>query len=163
MCGITGFITKKISYDEDIHKTIQSMTEVLAHRGPDSGDSTVFKLCKSDRTPAPLTIAFGHRRLKIIDLSNSAAQPMWNISNNICITYNGEIYNYLEIKEELIKNGYIFKTTSDTEVVLNSYDFWGKDCFKKFNGMWAIAIFDKKERKIILSRDRFGKKPLYYF
>lgn len=157
MCGITGFIGKE-RYD---HKAvIEEMTDVLRHRGPDDRGSLIMSFdddMKRDH------VVFGHRRLKIIDLSQKAHQPMSNASNTISVVYNGEIYNYLEIKSELVKKGSSFFSASDTEVILKAYETWGAKCFEKFNGMWALAIYDKGKNKIILSRDRFGKKPLFYY
>lgn len=146
MCGIAGIIGKK----ETDKLVIKKMTDAIQHRGMD-GEG--FYSCEN--------FVFGHRRLAIIDLSSAAAQPMQYL-NRYVITYNGEIYNYIEIKKELEKQGYIFKNGSDTEVILASYDFWGVDCLNKFNGMWAFVIYDKKEQNFFISRDRFGKKPLYY-
>jgi asparagine synthase (glutamine-hydrolysing) len=156
MCGITGFIsaTKNIPNPTGV---IKAMIRSLAHRGPDEGDYAEFALENTKQ------VFLGHRRLKIIDLSSTGHQPMFNFGKNTCIVYNGEIYNYIELKNELAAKGYKFISTSDTEVVLYAYEEWGTECFKRFNGMWAIAIFDKTKQKIILSRDRFGKKPLYYF
>lgn len=149
MCGISGIINKKnLSISES---DIKRMTDIIAHRGPD-GDGFYF----GDN------FAFGHRRLAIIDLSPLGAQPMHYMERYV-ITYNGEIYNYIELKEELTAFGYVFKTHTDTEVILAAYDKWREDCFKKFNGMWALAIYDKNDQTICLSRDRFGVKPLYYY
>ncbi len=159
MCGIAGFIGIKQA-DYNIDETIFNMTKSLTHRGPDDDGYMVIKDgIKNNQFYA----VFGHRRLKIIDLSKTGHQPMSNSNGSMVISYNGEIYNYLELKEELIKKGYQFISTSDTEVFMKAYEEWGIKCFSRFNGMWAAAIFDKKKRKIILSRDRFGKKPLYYY
>ena len=158
MCGIAGFIgTTKPNFSTDA--VIRDMTNSLIHRGPD--DSGCINLSYGD--PQQGHIVFGHRRLKIIDLSEGGHQPKFNKAKTLCITYNGEIYNYLELKNELTKMGCTFTSSSDTEVVLAAYQIWGTDCFKKFNGMWAMAIFDKNKRKLIISRDRFGKKPLYFY
>ena len=159
MCGITGFV-KTNKADFDLTNTIQNMTNSLTHRGPDESGSVVLAI-NNDRNDN--FIAFGHTRLKIIDLSEKARQPMSNISKSVYLTYNGEIYNYIELRDQLRNKGHIFFSTSDTEVILKAYEEWGTDCFNKFNGMWALAIFDKDKEKVILSRDRFGKKPLYYF
>lgn len=159
MCGIAGLVGNG-KIDFDLSSTIQDMTNSMAHRGPDDRGHVILSY---DDNIDKNYVAFGHRRLKIIDLSDKAHQPMLNPRGDIAITYNGEIYNYLELKNELIKKGYSFISTSDTEVILKSYKEWGIDCFERFNGMWALAIFDKKRRKVILSRDRLGKKPLYYY
>ncbi|PKN89346.1 MAG: asparagine synthase (glutamine-hydrolyzing) [Deltaproteobacteria bacterium HGW-Deltaproteobacteria-1] len=148
MCGISGIIDKHSKIiDED---EIRQMNDLISHRGPD--DEGYFW---GDH------FALGHRRLSIIDLSSDAHQPM-SYNDKYVIVYNGEVYNYLEIKEELMNLGYLFHTKSDTEVILAAYDQWGFDCLKKFNGMWAFAIFDKEKNIIFCSRDRFGVKPFYY-
>jgi asparagine synthase (glutamine-hydrolysing) len=145
MCGIVGFNWP----DEE---KIRQMTNVISHRGPD--DSGIY---------IDDTVTLGHRRLSILDLSPRGHQPMKDLERNYFIVYNGEIYNYKEIREELKLKGYKFRSTSDTEVLLKSYIEWGMNCVKKFNGMWAFAIYDKKKNLIFLSRDRFGIKPLYYY
>jgi len=148
MCGISGIISKK---NESISRSeIEEMNHLIMHRGPDSG--AVF---------LGSNFALGHRRLKIIDLSDNANQPMIYM-NKYTITYNGEIYNYIELREVLQKFGYSFSTGSDTEVILAAYDHYGFDCVTKFNGMWAFALFDKENEIIFCSRDRFGVKPFYY-
>lgn len=157
MCGIVGFVRKK-HFEIDDLTVIEAMTNSLIHRGPnDSGT----KLIKNDNLE--LNIAIGHRRLSIIDLSSNAHQPMNDENENFFIVFNGEIYNYIELKNELINIGHIFKSDSDTEVVLKAYEEWGMQCFKRFNGMWSLAIYDKKKECMVLSRDRFGKKPLFYY
>jgi len=147
MCGITGIISKK-----RINKNIiEPMTDTIIHRGPDG-----FGYFYDEN------FAFGHRRLSIVDLSEAGHQPMEYLDRYV-ITFNGEVYNHLELREELEKNGYIFQSHTDTEVIMASYDFWGVDCLKKFNGMWAFVIYDKQKGKYFMSRDRFGKKPFYYY
>lgn len=148
MCGISGIINKRNSSVKI--EDIQKITDIIAHRGPD--DTGYF---------FHDNIALGHRRLSIIDTSSLGHQPMEYL-NKYWITYNGEIYNYIEIRDELIRLGYTFTTATDTEVVLAAYDKWGAECFLRFNGMWAMAIFDKRSNIIVFSRDRFGIKPLYY-
>jgi asparagine synthase (glutamine-hydrolysing) len=151
MCGLSGFIdTKSICNIE----TLKNMTNVLSHRGPDA-EGFFFEENKISR------IGLGHKRLSILDLSKNGNQPM-RFNNNIII-YNGEIYNFLEIKDELKKLNYTFDSNSDTEVILKAYDKWGIDCIKKFIGMFVIIIYDKKKEKVILVRDRAGVKPLYYY
>ena len=148
MCGISGIINtdfKKVEKSE-----IKKITDLIEHRGPD--DEGFF--LKNN-------FAFGFRRLSILDLSMDGHQPMHYL-DRYTIIFNGEIYNYLELRDELLKNNYEFKSGTDTEVILASYDFWGKNCVEKFNGMWAFAIYDKMREEIFLSRDRFGIKPLYY-
>lgn len=146
MCGIFG----TIGYIKNI-ELLNECVDRLSHRGPDgkgtwdSGDAFL-----------------GHRRLSIIDLTSNGTQPMEYDNGRYHITFNGEIYNYIEIKKELITKGYKFISDSDTEVILASYSCWGKKCINKFNGMWAFAIFDSLNNELFLSRDRFGIKPLYY-
>lgn len=150
MCGITGFWNldgRPVNRDELIRFTNQ-----LAHRGPDGWDIHV------DESAA---LGFGHRRLAIIDL-NTGDQPMPYADRRYWIVFNGEIYNFVELKKELEGLGCRFKTESDTEVVLAAYDTWGEDFQFKLNGMWALAIWDSRERKLFLSRDRFGVKPMIY-
>ena len=148
MCGISGIINKNNKSVEE--SLIHQMTEIIAHRGPDSSGSYLYK-----------NIAFGHRRLSILDLSSSGHQPMKYL-DDLVITYNGEIYNFIEIREELIQKGYIFDSNSDTEVILKAYHCWGKTCVNYFNGMWSFSILDIKQKIIFCSRDRFGVKPFYY-
>lgn len=150
MCGIAGIfrLNSKIERNEII-----SFTDSLYHRGPDGAGYEVLE---------GGMLALGHRRLSILDLSEGGKQPMFGISDRYCITYNGEVYNFIEIRKELEGLGYSFRTSSDTEVILAAFHQWRLDCFKKFNGMWAMAIWDKEEKTLLLSRDRFGVKPLYY-
>lgn len=129
---------------------IKQMNALISHRGPD--DEGVYS-CQN--------FAFGHRRLSILDLSQDGHQPMGYLDKYV-ITYNGEVYNYLELREDLVKDGYVFQSNTDTEVILASYDKWGQSCVNKFNGMWAFAIYDKERGVIFCSRDRFGVKPFYY-
>ena len=147
MCGITGIIYKNKNVEA---AELEKMTEKIKHRGPDSSGIYMDK-----------NVGFGHRRLSIIDVSDHSNQPFFY--KDLILIFNGAIYNYLEIKDELISHGYSFKTTSDTEVLLLAYDKWGEDCVKKFNGMWSFAIHDKKRNIVFCSRDRFGVKPFYYY
>lgn len=149
MCGIAGYISKSNKCKAD-KSLVKIMTDRLIHRGPDA---------EGQWTEA--AVALGHRRLSIIDLDAKSNQPMFSHDGRYAITFNGEIYNYIELKEELVKKGAVFKTDSDTEVIIESYRFYGTDCINLFNGMWAFAIYDRKEQKIVMSRDRFGIKPLY--
>ncbi len=149
MCGIAGIIRLKKDYN--LSEAIQRMVDTIHHRGPD-GEGTMVE---GD-------VALGHRRLAIIDLSDQSAQPMTNKSKTLTIVYNGEIYNYVELREELRSIGREFATTSDTEVLLQAYDEWGTDCVGKLNGMWSFAILDRRKRRLFCSRDRFGEKPFYY-
>ncbi len=148
MCGISGIINttkNKVNKEE-----IQNINDLISHRGPDDEGFYFEK-----------NFAFGHRRLSVLDLSSDGHQPMHYL-DKYTITYNGEVYNYLEIRDELINEGYVFKSSTDTEVILASYDKWGEECVNRFNGMWAFAIYDKQKDIIFCSRDRFGIKPFYY-
>lgn len=149
MCGITGIWNlngKPVSRD-----TITRYNNTLKHRGPDGGDVYVNN-----------NLALGHRRLSILDLSEMGNQPMIDEELGLVIVYNGEVYNYVELKKELQLKGYNFKTRTDTEVLLAAYKEWGEDCVFRFNGMWAFAIWDISKKTLFVSRDRFGVKPLYY-
>lgn len=149
MCGIAGIIDK--SFRVVSGDLISRITNKVAYRGPDA-EGLYFDQ----------NLALGHRRLSIIDLSKKADQPMcWN--DKYVIVFNGEIYNYIEIRQELISVGYTFKTNSDTEVILEAYDKWSEECVGKFNGMWAFCIYDKLKNILFCSRDRFGIKPFYYY
>lgn len=171
MCGITGFLSFNKSEEYVKSEILKDMTDAIKHRGPD--DNGIFildkdnheNLFKSEDNVCGVIgkLGFGHRRLSILDLSEHGHQPMYDFSKNVYLTYNGEIYNYLEIRSELEQLGIKFHSTTDTEVLLNSYLVWGKECFKKFNGMWALAIYDKRNNTLLLSRDRYGKKPLFYY
>lgn len=148
MCGIAGILN--INHTTRQTDAIRSMTDRIAHRGPDAEGLFVDE-----------RIALGHRRLSIIDLQESANQPMWDYSGRYAIVFNGEIYNYSDIKSQL--TDYPFRTQSDTEVILASYATWGIHCLEKFNGMFAFAIWDAKEELLFAARDRVGKKPFYYY
>lgn len=149
MCGIYGYITRgRISNGE---KFIIEMERTLTHRGPDQKGFYINDV-----------IGMGFVRLAIIDLSSAANQPMSDESKKFWIAYNGEIFNYVELRKELMGLGYLFRSSSDTEVVLKAYMQWGLECFNKFRGMWALVIWDKVKNKIIASRDYFGIKPLYF-
>ena len=149
MCGISGIINKNNNVVD--LESITHMTNLIKHRGPD--DEGFF--IKNN-------FAFGFRRLAILDLSADGHQPMHYLDQRYTLIFNGEIYNYLELKKELIENNYKFKSNTDSEVILASYDMWGEDCVNKFNGMWSFAIYDSINNKIFCSRDRFGIKPFYY-
>jgi len=130
---------------------LEKMTDTLIHRGPDG--SGYYYGCG---------FAFGHRRLAIVDLSEAGHQPMEYMRRYV-ITYNGEVYNHIEIRQELEAKGYIFKSRTDTEVIMAAYDCWGVDCLNRFNGMFAFVIYDREKDLLFISRDRFGVKPLYYY
>lgn len=146
MCGIAGYIGKKPVDNDKFNK----MVDIIEHRGPD--DRGVF---------IDGNIAFGHRRLSIIDLSEAGHQP-FHYKDRYVVTFNGEIYNYKELREDLKIEGYSFLTETDTEVLVACYEKYGENCCEHFNGMWAFAIYDKENQKVFISRDRFGIKPLYY-
>lgn len=151
MCGISGLFLKDgetASKDQ-----LLAMAEAMRRRGPDA--QGVF-------VQGPVGLA--HRRLSVIDLSATANQPMLNDEKDVAVAYNGEIYNFTELREELIRSGYRFKTRSDTEVVLHAYQEWGEECFARFNGMFACAIWDRRDSApvVYVARDRFGIKPLFF-
>ena len=150
MCGIAGIIQKKFN-STHLKENILKMTQIIAHRGPDGEGVYCFE-----------NVGLGHRRLAILDLSLDGQQPMHYLNDQLVITYNGEIYNYIELRQELEQLGYKFTSKTDTEVVLAAYAAWGVDCINRFNGMWAFAILDKLQKIIFCSRDRFGVKPFYY-
>ena len=151
MCGINGiFDIKKCLSTEKIGRIVHDMNDRISHRGPDS--EGLF--CESN-------ISLGMRRLSIIDVDNGS-QPMANEAGNLVIVYNGEVYNYKNIREQLTGIGYSFKTDSDTEVVLKAYEEYGYDVFDMLDGMFGLAIYDKNTKKLVIARDRLGEKPLYY-
>jgi asparagine synthase (glutamine-hydrolysing) len=148
MCGIAGFVDTSLNGAER-NAVLEKMLVSIAHRGPDARGAWYHD-----------ELALGHNRLSILDLSEDGKQPMH--FNNFSIVFNGEIYNYLEVREELKKKGYAFKTGTDTEVVLSAYQEWGEGCVDYFVGMWAFALWDNDAKKLFCSRDRFGIKPFYY-
>lgn len=191
MCGITGIFRSDGTPVDAV--LMERMARVIKHRGPDDEGyvfintrDMAFRTASGRDTPAAVrqinypysptsdidsldvrsggfNLACGHRRLSIVDLSPAGHQPMCNSDGTIWIVYNGEIYNYIEVREELKSKGRNFTTQSDTEVILQAYDEWGHDCLDKFNGMWAFAIWDGRRRELFCSRDRFGVKPFYYY
>ena len=174
MCGIFAVLDLD---SKNVHlQTLMKMSNALVHRGPDDfglvylelgGKKRVISgeqiLDEAGRSPLDGLLAFGHRRLSIIDLSEAGHQPMCNETGEVWIIYNGEIYNYLELSEELAGKGHIFKSRTDTEVILHAYEEWGIECLNRFNGMWAFVLWDGNRQRLFCSRDRFGIKPLYYF
>jgi asparagine synthase (glutamine-hydrolysing) len=148
MCGITGIITKTEISDSEI----EMMTEIIRHRGPDA--LGYFKSGK---------VAFGHRRLSIIDLDARSNQPFFSKDRRYIMVYNGEIFNFKKVADELTKQGIALRTTSDTEVVIEAFALWGPGFIQRLNGMFAFVIYDTLEEKLFLYRDRVGKKPLYYY
>ncbi len=151
MCGIAGIITLNKSLVTE--QRLLQMTRLLKHRGPDNENTWI-----NDEQTAGL----GHCRLSIIDLTEAASQPLHYL-NRYTIVFNGEIYNYIELKETLKKCGYSFHSHSDTEVITAAYDYWKEACVQHFDGMYAFAIWDEKERTLFAARDRFGEKPFYYY
>ena len=147
MCGICGVVTAGPPPDLSV---VRSMIGRLTHRGPDG--CGYFR----DRHAA-----LGHTRLSIID-GAGGAQPLTNEDGRIWLTFNGEIFNYVELREQLRDRGHRFRTASDTEVIVHAWEEWGEDCFSRFNGQWALALWDRLERRLVLSRDRLGVRPLYY-
>ena len=179
MCGIAGIAAS----DPVLLEPIGAMTRALRHRGPDdegyalgdsrqggvrafSGPDSIPEI-QHPRLPAVIPggsdLALGHRRLAIIDLSPGGHGPMSSADGRLWITYNGEIYNYLELRQELRALGHGFRTESDTEVILEAYAAWGRDCLRRFNGMWAFALYDARQKQLFCARDRFGVKPFHYY
>ena len=136
---------------EEKQKSIKLMADRIIHRGPDAEGYFTDE-----------DVALGHRRLSIIDLSNGI-QPMYNEDKSIVVVFNGEIYNFQAIRQELVTKGYSFQSHSDTEVILKAFDCWGKLCLSKFNGMFAFCIFNTKTKSFFVARDKIGIKPLYYY
>ncbi len=149
MCGIAGVINFGERDDTPTVSLISNMIATLKHRGPDE-----FGMYRDNHA------GLGHARLSIIDLK-SGQQPLSNESGKLWISFNGEIFNYLELREELLQKGHKFCTSSDTEVIVHAYEEWGEGCFERFNGQWAIALWDAEKRELVLSRDRMGIRPLY--
>ena len=188
MCCIAGIINLSGNID-DITRHISSMTDTIRHRGPDGegfllmsdseiisafGKDTPESVINSFQNYSPkvpvqsvfsdkIQFALGHRRLSIIDVSPAGHQPMCDPEKKIWIVFNGEIYNHIELREELSKKGFSFSTNTDTEVILQSYLHWGEDCVNHFNGMWSFVIYDSRKNSLFGSRDRVGVKPFYYF
>jgi asparagine synthase (glutamine-hydrolysing) len=169
MCGICG----EIDFNKNINPALfKRMCNVMVHRGPDDEGTTFLRgdpyLEARESKDIPTTesgfeVALGHRRLSIIDLSKAAHQPMSNEDGTIWIVFNGEIYNFQELRGALEKKGHRFKSKSDTEVILHDYEEWGVECLNHLRGMFAFAIWDSKLKRLFMARDRLGKKPLVYF
>jgi asparagine synthase (glutamine-hydrolysing) len=186
MCGIAGFF----STAPQPGNIVGRMTDIIRHRGPDDEGFVLFedlsatpRICGGQDTPGdayqtpipyapkeklssvgdyPVTLALGHRRLSIVDLSPLGHQPMSSADGRYWIVFNGEVYNHIELRAELKKIGYQFVSRSDTEVIIAAYCEWGKECLSRFNGMFAFLIYDRVQRRLFVARDRFGVKPLYY-
>lgn len=187
MCGIAGFFSTK----PQPARIVGKMTDLIRHRGPDDEGFALFqepsampRVCGGADTPDdayraaiayapketlcslsdyPVTLALGHRRLSIVDLSPLGHQPLSSADGRYWIVFNGEVYNHVELRAELEKIGYQFRSHSDTEVIIAAYDCWGEECLNRFNGMWAFVLHDRQTRKVFLARDRFGEKPLYWW
>ncbi|MDD2637006.1 MAG: asparagine synthase (glutamine-hydrolyzing), partial [Bacteroidales bacterium] len=151
MCGITGWWNKTNKINHDL---FYAMRDTLVHRGPD-GFGSYFS--------ADDQLALGHRRLSFLDLSDAASQPISNEDNSIWLTINGEIYNYKELREILETKNHVFKSQTDSEVVVHAYEEWGTDMINMLEGMFAFGLWDEKNQKLFLARDKFGIKPLYYY
>jgi asparagine synthase (glutamine-hydrolysing) len=183
MCGIAGIVD--VSGGPIDLRQLTLMTAEIGHRGPDDEGYVLIErsadgcrelvgdhsaMAGSRGRPSihafhhdqPFFIGLAHRRFSIVDLSTAAHQPMFDHARSCCVVFNGEIYNHYELRRELERLGARFLTTSDTEVLLEAYKLWGVDCFARFNGFWALALYDFAARKLIVSRDRLGKKPLYW-
>jgi asparagine synthase (glutamine-hydrolysing) len=155
MCGICGYVdTQGEPPDRAI---LDRMVSVLAHRGPDGAKASVLA-----SGPEGPTAVLGHTRLAIIDLSDAAAQPISNEDGTISVVFNGEIYNFKELRRGLETRGHTFRSTGDTEVIVHAYEEWGDECTHRLDGMFAFALWDGRRRRILLARDRVGKKPLYF-
>lgn len=154
MCGIAGIVGR---FDASAVRAIDAASQALRHRGPDgAGDWT------SSANEAEARVHFAHRRLAILDLSTVAAQPMRHATSGAVLCFNGEIYNFRELREALEREGASFRTRSDTEVLLESYVRWGVKCLERLRGMFAFALYDQRRRTVLLARDRLGEKPLYW-
>jgi len=149
MCGIVGVISPALPIREDL---LSAMRDRLVHRGPDNGSNWIRQGGR---------VGLAHRRLSIIDISHLADQPMATADGNLRLVFNGEIYNYLELRSELAALGHVFRTRSDTEVLLTAFEQWGEAALQRFNGMFAFALWDERCRRMLVARDRFGEKPLF--
>lgn len=161
MCGIFGAVSLAEKFDQKNFDKFVELTDLVAYRGPDASDYKAFDSSLKKIDNNYFDIFFGHRRLSIIDLSAEGKQPLY--SDDCWIIFNGEIFNYIELREELKSKNHIFKTNTDTEVIIKIYKEYGVNGFDKLNGMWAFALYDQKNRKVILSRDRFSIKPLFLY
>lgn len=165
MCGITGlWNTDGWTLNAN---SVESATRLISHRGPDDegylwADTVSGRWQEHDPGNLKADLAFGFRRLSILDLSSAGNQPMSFDNGRYWIVFNGEIYNYVELRDELKSKGYVFRSESDTEVILAAYAAWGEACLSRFNGMWAFALWDAQQHQLFCARDRFGIKPFYY-
>src|SRR5919109_878282 len=172
MCGITGIVALN---GKGVDPTaLQTMNDIQAHRGPDgerfmlafreAGEFRHALLPHTDQwqTPTPVKVGLGHRRLAILDLSDRGLQPMTVEGTREWIVFNGEIYNHIELRDDLVAHGYRFTTRTDTEVLLQAYRHWGEECLTRLEGMYAFAIWDTARGRLFCARDRLGIKPFYY-
>lgn len=153
MCGICGEFVFG-NRDRVEPGVLQTMCDSIAHRGPDDAGSW----CSNDRR-----VGLGTRRLSIVDLSPAGHQPMSNEDGTVWITFNGEIYNHRDLRADLVKRGHKYRSQSDTETIIHLYEEYGDQCVNQLDGMFAFAIWDAKQQRLFLARDRLGKKPLYYW
>lgn len=149
MCGIAGIL--QLDGTNPPRAILEKMTRTLIHRGPDG---------EGFQVDGPMGL--GHRRLSIIDLSEAGHQPMGNEDRSIWVTFNGEIYNFKDIRAELQMRGHVFHSQTDTEAIVHAYEEWGEDCLQKLNGMFAFGLWDGRKKRLWLVRDRLGVKPLFY-
>ncbi|MDD1666718.1 MAG: asparagine synthase (glutamine-hydrolyzing) [Methanomicrobiales archaeon] len=149
MCGIAGLLSLEGARADE--RLLADMSARIRHRGPDGSGTYI---------DGPIGLA--HRRLAIIDLTDAAKQPMTNEDGTLRLVFNGEIYNFIELREELAEKGHTFRSTGDTEVILHAYEEWGRECLARFTGMWAFALWDSRKQELFCARDRFGIKPFYY-
>ena len=150
MCGICGF-TGEIIDRGDKQEVLRRMTEIITHRGPDSSGFYTDE-----------DVAMGFRRLSIIDISETGDQPIYNEDKSLVLTFNGEIYNYRELREILLQKGHVFTTQTDSEVLIHGFEEWGEDLLNKLRGMFGFAIWNKKDKSLFIARDYFGIKPVHY-
>ncbi len=155
MCGIAGVLDASAG-EAEVRATLTAMSDVIAHRGPDDAGFHVASVSTGH------VVGLAHRRLSIIDLS-TGHQPIGNADGSVQLVFNGEIYNYLELREELVAKGYSFSTASDSETIVHAYAEWGEDCVTRFRGMFAFALWDSGQERLLLARDPFGKKPLFLY
>lgn len=175
MCGIAGIYN--LNNEPVSTELLKRMIDIMMHRGPDDKGAVLLGSKVEATRPvvvetvgvpftihhSPYDIGLGHCRLAVIDLSEIGHQPMCNENGTIWITYNGEIYNYIELGQDLKSKGHIFRSKTDTEVIIHAYEEWGVECIQKFNGMWAFAIWDDRKKRLFCARDRMGIKPFYYY
>ena len=169
MCGIAG-IYRRRNLDDSDPLRLQAMSDAIVHRGPDDfgyllldSHNGKFQTGQTGFQWQPCDVFLGNRRLSIIDFSPNGRQPIRNEASDTFAIFNGEIFNYLELRNLLEAKGHIFRSQTDSEVIIHAYEQWGTDCVKRFNGMWALAIWDQRKRELFCSRDRFGIKPFYYY